>query len=129
MGSIKKEMLEIYKPISNLDWLNYKLIKKNVTYHHIIKRCDGGLSTIDNGALLMPVAHQYLHLIEFKDIQTYNALNKLFKYVNSQKYEPTKEQRMYIEYLLEEFERVHKWDKGSKGNLLIKKKYMNRSVF
>ena len=129
MNSIKKEMLKIYKPISGLDWLNYRLVKKDLTYHHILKKSDGGKETIDNGALLMPISHQYLHLIECKDIETYNAINKLFSYINMQKYEPTIQQRVYIEYLLSEFERVHKWDKGSKGKLIIKRKYLERDVF
>lgn len=129
MNSIKKEMLKIYKPISGLDWLNYRLVKKDLTYHHILKKSDGGKETIDNGALLMPISHQYLHLIECKDIETYNAINKLFSYINMQKHEPTIQQRVYIDYLLSEFERVHKWDKGSKGKLIIKRKYLERDVF
>lgn len=129
MNSIKKEMLKIYKPISGLDWLNYRLVKKDLTYHHILKKSDGGKETIDNGALLMPISHQYLHLIECKDIETYNAINKLFSYINMQKHEPTIQQRVYIDYLLSEFERVHKWDKGSKGKLIIKRKYLERNVF
>ena len=129
MNSIKKEMLKIYKPISGLDWLNYRLVKKDLTYHHILKKSDGGKETIENGALLMPISHQYLHLIECKDIETYNAINKLFSYINMQKHEPTIQQRVYIDYLLSEFERAHKWDKGSKGKLIIKRKYLERDVF
>lgn len=126
MDKVTIEMLKIYKPMSNLDWMNYKLNKKIVTYHHCQKRCDGGKRKIDNGALLMPIAHQYLHLIECKDIDTYIAINKIFKYVNQQRYEPTKEQRELIEYLLQEFEKIHRWDKGSKGKLLIQHKYLER---
>lgn len=128
MEKLKIEMLKIYKPISNLDWMNYKLIKRDVTFHHIIKREDGGRRDIENGALLMPVAHQYLHLIEYKDIETYNAINRIFKYINQQKQEPTSEQREIIEYLLKQFEETHKWDKGSKGKLLIKHKYLEREM-
>ena len=71
-------MLKIYVPYSNMDWLNYKLVRKDLTFHHIRKREDGGKATIDNGALLMPVGHQYLHLIEYKDIETYIA-NEIMK--------------------------------------------------
>lgn len=73
-------------------------------------------------------AHQYLHLIEYKDIETYNAINKIFRYVNDQEYEPTREQREIIEYLLREFEKVHKNDKNSKGKLLIQHKYKQRCL-
>ncbi len=128
MKNITREMLEIYKPFSDLDWMNYKLVKKDLTYHHILKKEDGGKQTIENGCLLMPVAHQYLHLIEYKDLETYNAINKIFRYVNQQGYEPTLEQRQIIEYLLQGFENVHRWDKGSKGKQLIKYKYLERGL-
>lgn len=126
MKEITKEMLKIYKAKSGLDWMNYKIVRKEMTAHHIKKREHGGKLVRENIALLMPVAHQYLHLIEYKDIETYNAINKLFKMINAQGYEPTREQREVIEYLLREFERVHKWDKGSKGKLLIQRKYLER---
>lgn len=126
MDRTLSEMLKIYKPLSNLDWMNYVLKKEDVTYHHRIKKCNGGKKTIENGAILMPVAHQYLHLIECLDIDTYIALNNLFKIVNTQGYEPTREQRELIEYLLKEFESVHKWDKGLKGKLLVQRKYLER---
>lgn len=74
----------------------------------------------------MPVSHQYLHLIECKDIETYNAINKIFEYINQQRYEPTSEQREILEFLLQKFEYEHRWDKNSKGKLLIKQKYKQR---
>lgn len=127
MKNITREMLKIYKPISDLDWMNYKIVRKtDLTFHHIQKRCDGGKEIIENGALLLPVPHQYLHLIEFRDIETYIAINKMFGFINMQQHEPTIEQRQIIEYLLRTFEERHKWDKGSKGKLLIKRKYLER---
>jgi len=126
MKQITKEMLKIYKPISGLDWMNYKLIRNDMTAHHILKKCDGGKLEISNICPLRSVSHQYLHLIECKDIETYVALNKMFKFINQQRYEPTDEQREIIEYLLQEFEKVHRWDKGSKGKLLIQHKYLER---
>lgn len=126
MKQITKEMLQIYKPLSNLDWMNYKIVKKDMTFHHILKRVDGGKQIITNGALLMPIAHQYLHLIEYRDIEVYNAINQMFRYVNQQQHEPTKEQRQIIEFLLRQFEVEHKNDKGSKGKTLIQRKYLER---
>ena len=123
---ITNEMLKIYKPISGLDWMNYRLVKKDLTFHHIEKKEFGGRRDLDNGALLMPVGHQYLHLIECKDIETYITLNKLFKIINTQKAEPNQEQREIVEYLLEEFEYNHRNDKNSKGKLLIQRKYKER---
>ncbi len=126
MDKVKQEMLKIYHPTSELDWMNYKLVRKEITYHHIIKRCNSGKRIIDNGALLMPVAHQYLHLIEYTDIDVYNAINKIFSGINYQGFEPTPGQREVIEYLLREFENVHRWDKGRKGKLLLQRKYLKR---
>jgi hypothetical protein len=126
MDKTRIEMLEIYKPISGLDWLNYKLVKDKVTFHHIKKRDNGGKKVVNNGALLMPVAHQYLHLIESKDMNIYIGINKIFEYINQQQYEPTAEQRQMLEYLLLQFENQHRFDKGSKGKMLIKHKYLER---
>lgn len=126
MKQITKEMLRIYKPLSGLDWMNYKIVRKDMTAHHIVKKEDGGKLVLENICPLMPIAHQYLHLIECKDIETYIALNKIFSLVNAQGYEPTREQREIIEYLLREFEKVHKNDKNSKGKVLVQHKYLNR---
>ena len=128
MKQITREVLKIYKPISGLDWMNYKIVRKDMTAHHIIKKENHGKLEIGNIAPLMPVAHSYLHLIECKDINTYNAINEIFKIVSDQMYEPTREQREIIECLLQEFERVHRFDKGSKGKLLIKRKYLERGL-
>lgn len=127
MSKATIEMLKIYKPISKLDWMNYKIVKKSdLTFHHILKKEYGGGKDISNGALLIPISHQYLHLIECKDIDTYITINKIFKVINNQKYEPTSDQRQIIEYLLQEFELKYKDDKNSKGKLLIKKEYKQR---
>ena len=126
MNKITKEMLHIYKPVSNLDWMNYKLVRNQLTFHHIEKRENGGKKDLSNGALLMPTPHQYLHLIECKDIKTYIALNKIFKIINTQLKEPNQDQREIIEYLLQDFEYHHRNDKNSKGKTLIQKKYKER---
>ena len=126
MNKITKEMLHIYKPVSNLDWMNYKLVRNQLTFHHIEKRENGGKKDLSNGALLMPTPHQYLHLIECKDIETYIALNKIFKIINTQLKEPNKDQREIIEYLLQDFEYHHRNDRNSKGKLLIQRKYKDR---
>ena len=56
MNRVTKEMLKIYKPLSNLDWMNYKLVRRDVTFHHIRKSEHQGKRVVSNGALLMPVA-------------------------------------------------------------------------
>lgn len=126
LKQITKEMLRIYRPVSGFDWMNYKLVKKDVTFHHIVKKCDGGREWIENGALLMPEPHQYLHIIEFKDWKTYKHINDIFKMVNEQRYEPTEEQREAIECMLQDFEYKHRDDRTSKGKKLIKSEYLKR---
>lgn len=129
MKNITREMLKIYKPISGMDWMNYKIVRKDqMTAHHILKRQHGGRLTPDNIALLLPHAHQYLHLIECKDIETYITINKILKMINQQGHEPDAEQRKLVEYLLRSFEKEHRNDKGSKGKSLIKYKYLQRGL-
>lgn len=129
MKAIVGDMLKIYKPLSGMDWMNYRIVRKSdMTAHHIIKKEHGGRLEVPNVALLMPTAHQYLHIIEFKDLETYVAINKLFKLINDQGHEPTPEQREIMEYFLRTFETEHKWDKGSKGKCLVKHKYLERGL-
>lgn len=126
MKQITREMLKIYKPISNMDWLNYKLVKKDLTFHHIVKKINGGFEEISNGALLMPIPHQYLHVIEYKEWKTYKHLNDMFRIINDQQHEPTLEQREIIECILQDFEYKHKDDRTTKGKILIKPEYKKR---
>ena len=126
MKKITKTMLHIYKPISGLDWMNYRIVKKDMTAHHIKKREDGGLLIIPNVAPLMNTSHEYLHIIEYKEKLIYKALNDMFRIINQQGHEPTQEERFVIEYLLQEFEQLHKEDINSKGKKLIKAKYLER---
>lgn len=130
MIRITAKMLKIYKPFSNLDWLNYVIKrKKSLTFHHIVKIEDGGKYEISNGALLIPLSHSYLHLIECKEHETYEALNKMFKIINLQRHEPTTEQREVIEYLLRQFEARHEEDKNSKHKKIIKPEYLQRGFY
>lgn len=126
MKEITKQMLRIYKPFSGLDWLNYKLKRSEITFHHITKKVDNGRTDLSNGCLLTKNSHSYVHLIECLDIETYLALTQMFRIINNQQCEPTDEQRRQIEIILREFEEEHKWDKSPKGKLLIKKKYLQR---
>jgi hypothetical protein len=123
---ITREMIKIYKPLGR-DWLNYKVTQSNpLTFHHIVKRENGGKEEITNGALVTETGHQYLHIIEGREKETYLLINKVFKIINEQQAAPTEQQRAIIEYLLRDFEAVHKNDKNSKGKTLIRYKYLKR---
>jgi hypothetical protein len=52
MKQITREMLKIYQPLSNMDWMNYRLVRKDLTAHHILKKEDGGRLEQCNIALL-----------------------------------------------------------------------------
>ena len=80
MKQITRDMLKIYKPYSEMDWLNYKIVRNDMTAHHILKKEHGGKLEMDNIALLLSVSHSYLHIIEYKDLETYIAINKILCY-------------------------------------------------
>lgn len=121
-------MLKIYD-VRPYDFMGYKMTKQNpYTYHHIIKKCDGGKETIDNGAILTEIAHEYLHIIEYKDNNTYIALSKILQIINNQQKAPTLEQYEIINALLELFEKEHSLDLNSKGKTLIREKYKKRNI-
>ncbi|MBQ6495172.1 MAG: hypothetical protein IJI49_04140 [Bacilli bacterium] len=129
MDKITEQMMEIYNTYT-MDWMDYIIINNNLTYHHIIKKENGGKRTIDNGALLTDRAHEYLHTIERLDVDIYNRINKIFKEINGSKKEPTKTQRRLIDLLLCEFE-LKNADKlipkkEKKGNKKILAAYQKR---
>ena len=125
-----KEMIKYYYPYSGLDWLNYQIKDmenfSDITYHHIIAKRLHSKKDMKNGALLVGVSHQYLHLIEKIEIATFEDLNKILKDINTQKREPYQWQREDIEGIFQGFEDRHKWEKNKEGVILIKKKYLKR---
>lgn len=124
MKNITKQMIKIY----NLDkfcFMGYTL-DRNATFHHIVKKERGGKEVIENGAVLNKTAHEYLHIIEYKDIGTYIAINKILKIINEQRDRPTVEQLEIISKILSMFEEEHKEEKTSKGKRLIKHQYLDR---
>ena len=77
-------MLQIYKPLElGVDWMNYKIVRVNdLTYHHILEKRHGGKRTLQNGAILVRVAHDYLNYLDRYYHKYYNDLNGLFKELN-----------------------------------------------
>ena len=127
MKRITKELIKIYKPL-DICWLGYKLTPSNATYHHILKKEYGGKEIISNGALLAENAHKYLHIIEYKEIEIYHALNEMLKIINKQGHAPTQEQYRIINCLFLMFEEKHIKDKTSKNKILIKHQYLEREI-
>lgn len=125
MKDLTRAMAKEYRTRGN-DWMGYTIQSINqLSYHHIQKKEDGGPFTWDNGALLRrDTAHEYLHIIEYKDLEIYDYINGILKQINTQGYKPTKEELIAIRDVLLSFEREHCSDRNSKGKILIKSKYI-----
>ena len=126
MDNILKTLINIYN-MKEIDWLGYKL-EDRFSYHHIIKKCDGGKRTFNNGAVLFQTSHSYLHTIENYDIEKYVYLNKILKDINTQRYMPTKEQLKQIDFILRTFENDFGNYVSSRGKILIKDIYKERDI-
>lgn len=126
MKQITKLMVNMYS-LKKIDFMGYKVSKDNpYTYHHLIKRCYGGKETIENGAVLTKNSHEYLHIVETRDLELYNYINNVLKQINEQGHEPLLRQRLAIDYLFKLFEHDHMNDRSSKNKRLIKDSYLKR---
>lgn len=126
MKQITKLMVNMYN-LKGIDFAGYKVSKDNpYTYHHLIKRCHSGKETIENGAILTKYAHEYLHVVETRDLELYNYINNVLKQINEQGHEPLLRQILAIDYLLKLFEHDHMNDRSSKNKRLIKDSYLKR---
>lgn len=129
VSQIISDMREIYR-IKHYDFMGYTFRTVNdLSYHHIIKKSDGGPKTIENGALLVKdTSHPYLHIIEDREFEIYNYINNILLEINRQQKPPTKEQLLAIREALYEFEAKHKQDISSSGKLLIRRHYIDRRI-
>lgn len=135
MAPTVNNLVIVFKPF-NKDWLGYKITKDNyLTYHHIFKDVYGDYTfanpdyKLDNGALLSQLGHNYLHIIENRDLHLYLMLSDILREINEQKHMPTLEQYKRINLCLKYFEAKHKKDTNSKGKILIKKAFLNRETY
>ena len=86
-----ESLVKVFKP-DGFDWMNFVLSKSNpYTYHHIIKKCDGGEKSVDNGAILTRKAHTFLHKLERVCPDAYNDLQSVFVKINESKIPPDDE--------------------------------------
>ena len=125
MRYVTRELIEVFQP-KDMDWMGYEINSpKDLTFHHIQKKIDGGHYYFDNGALLHgDTAHPYLHIIEAKDYDMYLYINNLLKNINTQGYSPSLNQLRAVRAILEQFVREHCSDRTLKGKPLIKTKYI-----
>ena len=129
MSQLIKEMKDIYR-IRHYDFMGYTFRNINdLSFHHIIKKCDGGPKTFENGALLVKdTSHPYLHIVEERDYDMYIQINKILKDINNQLKPPTREQLIEIRRILLAFEEIHLGELNAEGKPLIKQKYIDRRI-
>lgn len=129
MSQIISEMRDVYR-LRHYDFMGYTFRTINdLSYHHIHKKCDGGLKTFDNGALLAKdTAHPYLHIIEEREYEMYLYINDILRDINRQQSQPTINQLKEIREILLEFERVHRRDMNCSGKLIIKKRFIDGRI-
>ena len=119
MKEILKLMIDQYN-IHKIDWMGYKVSKDNpYTYHHLLKKENGGKETVENGAILTKIGHEYLNIIESRDIELYNYINNILKQINEQGFMPLERQLLAIDAMLKMFEKDHRYDRSSKNKRLI----------
>ena len=121
MSNMLKIMISIWN-MSDMDWLGY-INEENYSFHHIIKKSDGGSDDISNGAVLHLNSHAYLHTIEHYDPDKYIFLNSILKAVNEQMSMPSIEQLKQIKLVLQEFQNEYEGKLSSRGKEIIKKEY------
>ncbi len=91
MKKVLRILVDIFEP-NGVDWMNFKLSRDNpYTYHHIVKKSNGGDKSIDNGAILTRRAHSFLHMLEKSCPDAYNDLQNVFMKINGSKNPPTEE--------------------------------------
>ena len=131
MKEITKEMIKLYhlKKLG-FDFLGYTFNRCNeLSYHHnIVAKRNGGLETIENGAILVrDTSHDYIHLIE-------NIDEEIFFLITSEMIDENLKGRIDMENLkrirnlLLYFEKEHDRDRSKKGKLLIKSDYITKRI-
>lgn len=95
-------MLKIYKPLEQgVDWMGYKIRRSSdLTFHHIIEARNGGERVLENGAILVRTAHEYLNYLDIYYHVTYDDLNYLFKELNATRMPPTPDYFEEVRYVL-----------------------------
>lgn len=120
-----KQLVSFYGIDDGLDWLNFPIRDpKELQFHHIKKKEHGGTVDLENGAILTPTAHKFLHTIERYDIDIYNGITKMFKLYVAQKSAPTLEQRDIMYNILRLFYQKYKNTKTKKGKPIIKERFI-----
>ena len=131
MQYLTRSMYEFYKlDRLNHDFMGYRIHNINdLSYHHTkIPKRNGGKRTWENGSILnRQTSHDYIHIIEHKDIEIYDLITLQLIDENLKgklDIENLRKIRDYLEY----FEKEHCSDRNSKGKCLIKEKFIRDRI-
>lgn len=111
------------------DFMGYKLNKgDSLTFHHlIIPKRNGGKVIRDNGVIIQRIPHDYLHLIERIDYDTFCNLTSEMIDMNIKGFLDI-ENLKKIDELLSQFEQRYEKSTTKKGKILIKEEYKKGRV-
>ena len=118
------------------DFMGYVIERKqDLSFHHLIipRRLSkqngiGEGYCYWNGALLVQdTSHEYLHLIEAKDLGAFNAITSEVIDIKAKGF-LDKENLVNIRQILLEFEEQHKNERSKKGKMLIKREYITKRI-
>lgn len=131
MKELTREMAHFYK-INRLmhDFLGYKVHNlNNLSYHHtIVAKRHGGKRNWENGSILIrQTSHDYIHIIEHKDLEIYDLITLQLIDENLKgklDIENLRKIRDYLEY----FEKEHCGDRNNKGKPLIKEMFVRDRI-
>lgn len=93
-----------------------KPIKKQLTYHHLRHKSEGGPATVENGAVVEAVAHAYLHSLPRHQEEIANNMLRAYK-INALEFN-TQEvcQGLTIETDMSEYVTIPLYDDNEKYN-------------
>lgn len=126
MLHITRVMISTFN-IKDMDFMGYSVDKDTANFHHlIIPRRNGGVKSINNGAVLNSnTSHPYLHIVEFKNYD-------MFYEITREMIEQNKLRRLdyknlaRINDILNTFEREYSGDTNYLGECIIKEEYTKR---
>lgn len=125
MKEVTNLMINEFKILElGYDFMGYKISKNDhLTYHHlIIPKRNGGALTRQNGAIIQRIPHDYLHLIERIDYDTFCYITSEMIDMNIKGFLSC-QNIANIHSLLREFESKYDGHFSKKGKLLIKHQY------
>ena len=128
MKDITRLMIELYcLEQLGYDFMGYEKAGNGVyTFHHlIVPKCKNGPETVQNGAIIRRIPHDYLHIIEHTDYDVFSAITSEMVDMNLKGHLDIHNIE-HINDLLNYFEREYSNYTTKHGKPLIKEQYTRR---